>query len=76
MRLPDPAVFPSEPGLDNEGAKRKEGCPEDHGTGFDCPSGWFTGEVEQETEEDEESAVDVSRDIDSLFMSLDTLEHD
>ncbi len=69
-------IFPSEPGLDHEGAKRKEGCPEDHGTGFDCPSSWFTGEVEQKAEEDEENAVDKARDVDGLFMPLDSLEDD
>ena len=74
--VPYPPVFPSEPGFDHEGAERQEGRPEDHGAGFDCPSGWFAGEVEQEAQDDEENAVDKARDVDGLFMPLDSLEDD
>ena len=72
----DPLIFPLEPGLNHERAKWEEGGSEDHGAGPVCPSGRFTGEIEKETEEDEESSVNDAWKVDGLLMALDTLEDD
>ena len=72
----DPLIFPLEPGLNHERAKWEEGGSEDHGASSVCPPGRFTGEVEQETEEDEESTVNSAWEVDGLLLALDTLEDD
>ena len=74
--VPYPLVLPSKPGFNYERSKWENGCAQDYGAGPDCPSGWFAGEVEQEAQDDEENAVDKARDVDGLFMPLDSLEDD
>ena len=72
----EPLIFPLEPGLNHERAKWEEGGSEDHGAGPVFPSARFTGEIEKETEEDEESSVNDAWKVDGLLMALDTLEDD